>query len=93
MDNDSEFTTGDLWYLEELNKERSYQTQKHGSLKEHGHSTLEWIRIAIKKLNDAEKAWYENTSDNNALIEVFKAAAVLKACAEQHGIFTRKDRL
>ncbi len=91
MENKIKFSTGDLYYLEELNKERAYQNKKHGILKEHGHSTLEWIRIAVKKLNDAEKAWYENTSDKKALIEIFKTAAVLKACAEQHGIFTRED--
>ena len=68
-----------------IRRERVYQDQKWGSVKENPHTIEEWMDI----INDeVYEAWagghYSKVSMEKSLAEIIQAAAVACACLEQY---------
>lgn len=68
--------------------ERDYQDRKWGASR--GHEVGAWIAIMETLLDDARRAWSENSGDWPALDEMRKVVAVGVACMEQHGTVRRR---
>jgi hypothetical protein len=69
-----------------IDNERDYQDEKYGTVEEHPHSILEWIRIMANEIKKAEDTWLHGGRDEAMLEEIVQAIAVGHACLEQHGV-------
>ena len=72
-----------------IDRERSYQDQKWGTLVQHPHQLDEWIGIMARKLREARRAWAKEPSVNPAKAELLQVIAVGVAALEQHGVIER----
>jgi hypothetical protein len=69
-----------------IDKERQYQENKWGTIKERGQSIPGYLLILRKELEEAELGWIKNkTGRDSALAEIVQIAAVAVACLEEHG--------
>lgn len=73
-----------------IRRERAYQDKKWGTLSQHPHTVLEWIRIMTRELEEAEEAWHKKGVDE-AMKELLQAVTVGVAAMEQHGV-TERDK-
>lgn len=77
--------------VDAIDRERDYQTEKHGSLEKHGHTTAEWMAIMNHLLSEALDNWYEG--DGPAMkLNILEIVATGVACLEQHGVAEREHK-
>jgi hypothetical protein len=72
-----------------IDRERSYQDQRWGSLADHPHEVGAWLTLLRRELREAEDAWCSGSGDAGALEEILQVVTVGVACLEQHGIIER----
>ena len=73
-----------------IDRERWYQDEKWGTIKDHPHDVPGWLLIMQSELNEALEAWVHNGGDTEALREIIQVVATGVACLEQHGVFERE---
>ena len=76
--------------IKAIKRERAYQDEKWGTVKDHPHDVPGWILIMQSELHEATEAWVHCGGDAEALREVLQVVATGIACLEQHGIFERQ---
>lgn len=79
-----------LGVFDAIESERKYQTLKWGlrdgpRINEVRHEVGGFITLIRNKVDAAESAWCGSASDDAALEEIRKVAALSVACLEQHG--------
>ena len=79
--------------FEAIQRERTYQDAKWGTIEQRPHTVGEWLLIAESELQEAKTAWCKGHGDAGALEELIQVAAVAVACMEQHGIVEMPARL
>jgi hypothetical protein len=72
-----------------IDKERTYQDAKWGTIQQHPHEVGSWLLIMDQLLADARQEWTRGPGDYGALDELRKVVAVGVACMEQHGAVQR----
>lgn len=71
----------------EIQRERFFQDNKHGSIETNGHTIGEWILIMEAELEEAKLAIIKGGDGrNHVLHEILQTVATGFACLEQHGI-------
>ncbi len=73
-----------------IGRERGYQDEKWGTIKDHPHDVPGWLLIMKSELDEAFEAWVHNGGKQEALREILQVVATGVACLEQHGVFERE---
>lgn len=77
--------------VEAIEKERSYQDRKWGTIEEHPHTVGEWILIMEEFVRKARLAWVTGVGDRTALFRILQISSLGVACMEQHGVVERNQ--
>jgi hypothetical protein len=75
--------------LAAIDRERSYQDKKWGTVQDHPHEVAGYLLIMEHELQKARLAWATNPGDDEALLQILKVMATGCAALEQHKVVER----